>query len=219
MQRISDVLHTNQDVATAHIWPVWRDSFARQVSFTPKSRKNCANIWHKARKWDQRTRSKGKHGGIIGRAALSVLYTLLNDFLNFKTGRLDPSIKSISEKAGVCERTCHTALQRLRSLKILDWIRRCSQSQTADGRFALRQDTNAYEVHEGTRWGPADLDPPPPPTRDTLGYPTTVAEPLARSLQALKTGNQRTAFQDLMSDQGDRLAVALAQLGRAMGAI
>jgi hypothetical protein len=51
----------------------------------------AAQFWHKARRWDRETRRPGRHGGVIGRTALATLYALLFDFLNYLTGRCDPS--------------------------------------------------------------------------------------------------------------------------------
>jgi hypothetical protein len=43
-----------------------------------------------------------------------VLHALIFDFLNHRTGRLDPSYEAIARKAGVCVRAVATALARLR---------------------------------------------------------------------------------------------------------
>jgi hypothetical protein len=73
------------------IWPVWSDSAAGPVRFEPKTRKQAATFWHAATKWDSRTHEKGKHGGFLGHAAREVYRVLLFDFLNYRTGRCDPS--------------------------------------------------------------------------------------------------------------------------------
>jgi hypothetical protein len=54
-------------------------------------------------------------------------------------------------RRGVCVRTVATALQRLRELGILHWLRRCAKSWQ-DGRFVLEQETNAYAVLPATQW-------------------------------------------------------------------
>ena len=63
--------------------------------------------------------------------ALQVLHALVFDFMNFRTGRLDPSYAAIAQKAGVCVRTVATALARLRELGILNWVRRCAERWAA----------------------------------------------------------------------------------------
>ena len=56
---------------------------ARVIAITP--------IWHRARDFHRRTRQRGRHGGAVGHAALQVLHSLVFDFLNSRSGRLDPS--------------------------------------------------------------------------------------------------------------------------------
>jgi hypothetical protein len=90
-------------------------------------------------------------GGTLGHAALQVLHTLVFDFLNYGTGRLDPSHAAIARKANVCERTVHSALNRLRDLGILAWIHRCTEGWRA-GRFVLEQETNAYVLQPPSGW-------------------------------------------------------------------
>ena len=102
--------------------------------------------------------------------ALAVLHALIFDFLNHRTGRLDPSYAAIAAKAGVCVRTVATALKRLRELGILNWVRRCAESW-ADGRFVLEQETNAYAVLPESQWRGYRPPPEPPaaPWPDTWG--------------------------------------------------
>jgi CRP-like cAMP-binding protein len=87
---------------------------------------------------DRETRQPGRHGGIIGRTALAALYALLFDFLNHRTGRLDPSLDAIATKAGCCRRAVVDALARLRDLGLLARRRRCEETRDAEGRFRLR---------------------------------------------------------------------------------
>jgi hypothetical protein len=105
---------------------------------------NRWRLWHRARDFDRGSHQPGHHGGSVGHAALQVLHSLIFDFLNHRTGRLDPSYEAIARKAGVCVRTVATA-KRLRELGILNWVRRCAESWR-DGRFVLEQETNAYAV-------------------------------------------------------------------------
>src|SRR3954468_17394373 len=133
-------------------WPVWRSSVAGPVRFAAVSRKQAAKLWHKARQWDRETRRPGRHGGVIGRTALATLYVLLFDFLNYRIGRLDPSLDAIAAKAGCCRRAVVDALARLRDLGLLTWQRRCEEHRDAEGRFRLRQRTNAYGLLPPSQW-------------------------------------------------------------------
>jgi hypothetical protein len=159
-------------------WPVWRNSVAGPVRFAPVSRKQAARLWHAARRWDRDTRQPGRHGGIIGRTALAALYALLFDFLNHKTGRLDPSLDAIAAKAGCCRRAVVDALARLRDLGLLAWRRRCEETRDAEGRFRLRQRTNAYGLLPPSQWRGYRDDAPPPPDPATLGTPEPIPEPI-----------------------------------------
>jgi Helix-turn-helix domain len=52
---------------------------------------------------------------------LQVLHVWIFDFLNYKTGHLDPSYAAIARAANVCVRTVANALKRLRELGLLHW--------------------------------------------------------------------------------------------------
>ena len=132
-------------------WPVWSGSVANPVRFVPLAKKAAVKLWHRARDFDRGTHQPGHHGGAVGHTALQVLHALIFDFLNHRTGRLDPSYAAIAAKAGVCVRTVATALARLRELGILNWVRRCAESWQ-DGRFVLEQETNAYGLLPESQW-------------------------------------------------------------------
>jgi len=132
-------------------WPVWSDSTTQTVRFQPMPKKVAVRLWHRAREFDRGTHQPGRHGGAVGHVGLAVLHALIFDFLNHRTGRLDPSYAAIARQAGVCVRTVATALKRLRELGILAWVRRCAE-RWADGRFVLEQETNAYAVLPEGQW-------------------------------------------------------------------
>ena len=142
-----------------------------------------------------------------------MLHALIFDFLNHRTGRLDPSYAAIAAKAGVCVRTVATALQRLQALGILNWVRRCAE-RWADGRFVLEQETNAYAVLPESQWRGYRPPPEPPATAlpGTWGDPPPMLSALA---QAALEGDLAGKVQALASDPKDGLAAALARLGRA----
>jgi hypothetical protein len=152
-------------------WPVWSGSVAKPVRFAPMPKKAAVRLWHRARDFDRGTHQVGRHGGAVGHTALAVLHALVFDFLNHRTGRLDPSYAAIAAKAGVCVRTVATALARLRELGVLAWVRRCAESWQ-DGRFVLEQETNAYAVLPESQWRGYRPPPEPPgPAPGTWGEP------------------------------------------------
>ena len=111
----------------------------------------AVRLWHRGRDFDRGTHERGRHSGAVGPTALQVLHALIFDFLNNRTGRLDPSYEAIARKARVCVRAVAAALSRLRELGILNWVRRCAESWR-DGRFVLEQQTNAYAVLPDSQW-------------------------------------------------------------------
>ena len=149
---------------------VWTGSTTDEVRFTSMPKKAVIRLWHRARAFDRTTHEHGRHDGAVGHAALQVLHALIFDFLNHRTGRLDPSYAAIARKAGVCTRTVASALQRLRDLGILDWVRRCAESWR-DGRFVREQETNAYGLQPESQWRGYRAPPEPPaaPWPDTWG--------------------------------------------------
>jgi len=198
-------------------WPVWSGSTAEEIRFQPMPKKAAVQLWHRARDFDRQTRREHHHGGAVGPAALQVLHTLIFDFLNFKTGRLDPGYAAIARAANVCERTVATAIQRLRELGILNWVRRCAESWR-DGRKVREQQTNAYAVLPATQWhGFRPPQDPPAPAPGTWGDHPPLPRTMDEAMAARRTGgNLGELVQILGSDPGDGLARALARLGAAM---
>ena len=86
-------------------WPVWTGSTTSPVRFAAMPKKAAVRLWHRARDFDRGTHQPGQHGGALGHTGLAVLHALIFDFLNHRTGRLDPSYAAIAAKAGVCVRT------------------------------------------------------------------------------------------------------------------
>ena len=190
-------------------WPVWSGSTTSPIRFAPMAKKAAVKLWHRARDLDRGTHEPGRHGGAVGHAALQVLHALVFDFMNFRTGRLDPSYAAIAQKAGVCVRTVATALARLRELGILNWVRRCAE-RWADGRFVLEQQSNAYGLLPESQW--RGYRAPPEPPEPEWGRPPIM--PSALGLAALES-DLAGQVQALASDPKDGLAAALARLGQA----
>ena len=133
-------------------------------------RRIATRLWHRARDFDRKTQQPGCHGGAVGHAALQVLHALIFDFLNYASGRLDPSYAAIARKANVCERT---VAQRAHSgSRSLASSIGCAAAPRAwqDGRFVLEQETNAYAVLPPSQWrGYKEPPEPPPPAPGTWG--------------------------------------------------
>lgn len=197
--------------------PVWSNSTRNPIRWIGIGKKQASKIWHSARIWDRQTRARSRHGGIIGRSALSVLYALLWDCLSWKNGRLDPSIDHISKLASLGRSATIDALKKLKQLKIIDWVRRCESYTDENGNHRLRQLTNAYGVAGPSQWPRPQPPEPPTPHPQELGYPERRPDALEAAIANLTSPSDALTYGILMSDQTDRLAVALAQFGRTLG--
>ena len=193
--------------------PAWHDSFSLPVIFQPIPRKKAAAIWNKARRLDMKTSRKGRHGGMIGRSALTVLSVLIFDFLDYATGRLDPSHAAIARKAHMCERTVQNALNRLRSLGILNWLRRC---QKEFGPWGVRhcQDTSAYQLCADAPI--LTKEDPPSPLPHEWGAVPPLPDAMMQAVEAMRAGDRKTMLAALEANPGDELAQLWAGFYREM---
>jgi hypothetical protein len=200
-------------------WPVWTQSCEKPVEFRPLPKKAAVKLWHRARDFDRQTRKPGQRGGALGPSGLQVLQALLFDFLNFQTGRLDPSQKAIARQANLCPRTVSDALKRLKSLGILAWVRRCEESWR-NGRYTRRQLTNAYAIlPEGGWLGYV------PPVEAPLPHPSSWGKAdVCPSVLDAAVGQQRSGedpkfvIRTLELGPAGGIEAALARLGRAVQA-
>lgn len=200
-------------------WKVWSGSTTKDARFVPMPKKVAIRIYHKAVEWNRRSKVPGCHGGVIGSHVLLVLHSLIFDFLNHRTGRLDPSYNALQRSTRLCRQTIATALARLKQLGIINWVRRCCEDWDELGRFVLRQETNAYAILPSTQWrNYMDVEIPEPPHPSAWG-----AVPPLPSLveQAVETrhagGSMRSVVAQLDQDPHDTIAAALANLGRSLG--
>jgi hypothetical protein len=180
----------------------------------------CDQFLHVSRTYpdfDRKTRKPDCHGGAVGHAALQVLHALIFDFMNYASGRLDPSYAAIARKANVCERTVANAVKRLKELGILNWVRRCAE-KWIDGRFVLEQETNAYAILPSSQWrGYKEPPEPSPPVAGTWGDHPSLPSVVAQAADEQRaSGDLRTAIRILESDPTDKLAASLARLGVAV---
>jgi len=197
-------------------FPVWSESTAKPVQFTPLPKKAALSLWHRAREFDRQTHEPGKHGGAIGPSGLQVLHTFLFDFLNYTSGRLDPSYAAIARKANLCERTVSDALKRLHSLGIITWIRRCSE-EWINGRYVRRRLTNAYCILP-TGWLGYMAAPEMPPLHPSSWGKAPVMPSIHEdAVIELKTsGDRRGVIRILEFGPLGGIEAALAKLGRAV---
>jgi hypothetical protein len=200
-------------------WPVWSHSTTKTTRFVPMPKKAAIRIYHKAVAWNRSGKLAGRHGGLIGSHVLLVLHSLIFDFLNHNTGRLDPSYKAIQRATRLCRQTVATALARLKHLGIINWIRRCREGKDEDGRFALRQETNAYAILPTTQWrGYSDTTITDPPDPSSWGAVPSLLSLVEQAAMDARNGDSPACIVSrLDADPTDTVATALASLGRALG--
>ena len=110
-------------------------------------------------------------------------------------------------------------LVKLKAAGVLNWLRRCVEDWI-DGRFTLRQETNAYAVLPCSQWRGYSAPPPaPPPDRGTWGDHPPLPSAIGQAVIVAREGGDLAArIAALESDGDDQLAIALARLGRLIGA-
>jgi hypothetical protein len=213
---LSGLLALTEQTYAPH--PVWSGSTTKTVQFTPLPKKAALRLWRYAQELDRQTKEKGRHGGAIGHTGLKVLHALIFDFLNFASGRLDPSYAAIARKANLCDRAVATALKRLHAVGILTWVRRRREGWT-DGRYWREQLTNAYALLPSSGWRGfrPPCDEPPAPHPDTWGKPPPMPSILtAAAMERRAGGTLKAAIQVLELGPVNGLEAALARLGRAV---
>ena len=101
--------------------------------------------------------------------------------------------------------------------RLLYWQRRCREDKDEAGRFRLAQETNVYAVLPSSHWrGYHEPPEAPRPHPTSWGAAPLLPDPIAQAVDELRHGQQRTALAALMSDPNNALALALAELGRAV---
>ena len=96
-------------------------------------------------------RPKGKHGGVLGRSALTVLRTLLF-VVSKRDGCLFPSLETIARLARMSVPTAVKAIATLTLMGFLTVYRRIKRIRTPLG-IKTVQDSNCYDYHPPTGLG------------------------------------------------------------------
>jgi hypothetical protein len=197
-------------------WPVWHDSTPADVKFYPLPKKKAVKLYHDARRFERDTRQPGRQDGALGRNGLAVLHTLLFDFLNYASGRLDPGQAAIARMANISKRSVGRGLVALKRSGVLNWVKRCENFVDEAGRYCRAQLTNAYGIIPPSQWlGFAPPPEPPPPQPGTWGDHPPMPDQITLAIDELGHGAARTAL--AMLDAGDEVAQALASYARTAG--
>ena len=98
-----------------------------------------------ARRYELATRQPGARRGALGFVALEVL-ELFGNLVNFKTGRLDPSIDYLMRTLRRSRDAIVRALAALRTHGFLDWLRRYVPTGSEGRGPQVQQTSNAYRL-------------------------------------------------------------------------
>ena len=200
-------------------WPVWSGSTRKPVQFQPMTRRQAVKIWHDARSLERQTRQKGKQDGAIGRNGLATLHAFLFDFLNHKTGQLDPTRATIARRANISIRSVDRGLAKLKAAGVLNWIRQCVE-EIENGIYRLKQKASAYFVLAQSHWrGFWQAPEAPPPYPDTWGKTSPLPCPIEMAETVHAEGGSMAAKLDALAcDPRDQIANGLAGLFSAIKA-
>lgn len=197
-------------------WKVHKGSYRVEPQRQVLTRKFAYECYRLARQHDRAGRCTRGSRGTIGQSAMAVLEALIHDFLNYTTGRLDPSYERLAQAANLTRSTVAIALNKLRDLGIISWIRRCSGRNTTDG-WRLEQDTNSYAIELPENWvgykRPASMQHRIEPSE--IGAHPPLPDVQTMAVAHLNTGGSiETAISILKDEPADKLAAALAEFGR-----
>ena len=150
--------------------PVRRHSHIRGRSegriWRPTTRKDVQAILKAAEIYNEAgLHEKGERSGPLGSVALDVLRLFVN-LIDFRTGRLEPSITTIMDRLGRSRDTIVRALKNLRAHGFIDWLRRYEPTGNEGRGPQVQQTSNAYRLSlpEKARQflGRFGKTPPPP---------------------------------------------------------
>ena len=96
-----------------------------------------------AEAYDRCNKQPRKNNGPLGHVGIEVLRQLYR-MVDFKTGRLEPSIETICHEIKRSRAAVVAALCRLREHGFVDWIRRAEPTSNEGSGPQIRQITNAY---------------------------------------------------------------------------
>ncbi len=190
--------------------PVRRHSHIRGRSegriWRPTTRKDVQAILKAAEIYNEAgLHEKGERSGPLGSVALDVLRLFVN-LIDFRTGRLEPSISTIMDRLGRSRDTIVRALKNLRAHGFIDWLRRYEPTGNEGRGPQVQQASNAYRLSlpEKARQFLGRFGKAPPPPADHGQDQTAWSEAIAAYRKTLPL------------DERTRLDVGDSPLGQAL---
>ena len=180
------------------------------IFWRPFDRKQAGRMMTAAERYERATRAKGQRSGRLGCVALEVLREMLR-LIDYKTGRLDPSMQTLCERLKRSKDAIWRALRNLRSAGFLDWIRRYEPTGEIGRGVQVKQTSNAYRLAipplaaKMVRQGDCPLP------ADYVQQETTRKADIAAMIEALPLWEQPAA-----QGADEQLASILARMGRTI---
>lgn len=148
-EQIGTVLERVLDRERARV-PVRGHSYERGrcegVFWKGTSRQEVRCILLAAKRYELAFRRRGRRCGPLGSVAIEVLEYLAN-LVDFRTGRLEPSIDTLMRRLRRSRDAIVRALRNLRAHGFLDWLRRYTPTGNEGRGPQVRQASNAYRLH------------------------------------------------------------------------
>ena len=128
--------------------PVRRRSFLagrEGIFWRSTKRQDVRQIVFAARKYELHTKAFGKRTGALGSIAIEIIDYLAN-LVDYRTGRLEPSINTMMEKLKRSRDAVVRGLKALRTHGFLDWMRRYVPTENDGAGVQVQQTSNAYRL-------------------------------------------------------------------------
>ena len=173
-------------------------------------RQEVRKILLAARRYELASRAPGSRNGDLGSVAIEVLELFAN-LVNFKTGRLDPSIETLMRMLKRSRDAIVRALKALRTHGFLDWLRRYVPTGNEGRGVQVQQTSNAYR-----------LSLPARALRllGRMGLPVPMPDDFSHAMQLREAAHQAHAASltpaelPLFTVQDETLAASLSRLGK-----
>lgn len=196
--------------------PVRRQSRARGrcegVFWRRTNRQDVRKILLAARRYELAGRQPGSRNGPLGGVALEIMELFAN-LVDFRTGRLEPSIDTLMLRLRRSRDAIVRALKSLRAHGFLDWLRRYEPTGNEGRGPQVKQASNAYRMSLPDRalqllgrWG---ATPPPPDDH-------AQAEAERAAVMAMHRASLDIEARTLFDVGNNPLGQALARLGKAI---
>ena len=192
-------------------------STTKTVKFIPLPKKHAIKIFTRP------ALSNGRRGRKASRTAprpqrIAGMHTLIFDFLNYVTGRLDPAIETIARKAciSICQRQARPRQSQTMRRVALDTPRRRNPRRRKAA--SARNRTPTLTASCRRRNGSVSLTDARRTAADPIAWGATPPLPsvIEQAAEEIRHGARRTALAILETDPNDECAAALASFGRAM---